>query len=438
MRKPVIATMAVVSLVLAGCGTRVAPSQTSPTVPLTANDTPANQTPGTEAPANQAPNNQSPNNQTPGNQTPGNQTPANQTPANQTPANQTPANQTPANQTPNSQTPPKPPAAANPVKREIPNPVRGIMISGWYAGSPDLSGPLMTWAKGAGINTLVLDIKAEDGKLSWESDVPLAKEIGANLRKVGDMGKAIQEMHDQGFWVAGRIVVYNDASLYRGRPAWGIPGFPGGAYSFMDPKNENVWQYNIDVAKAAAALGVDEIQFDYIRYPDRLVAGFNKDTGPEFRAGNINQFLKKAVDVLHPLGIKVSADVFGLTTSVAEGDDMQIGQDYKQMAQIVDYISAMAYPSHYAAGTYGIADPNRAPYETVKNSLQRAIDRTPGIPAEKHRPWIQDFTLGGVHYGSPEVMAQVKALNDIGITSWLIWDPNNKYSRGNDYSKTGQ
>jgi hypothetical protein len=408
MRKPVIAAMAIVSLALSGCGTHVTQGPASPPPPVTG-DAPGTQTPGT---------------QTPGTQTPGTQTPGTQTPGTQPPPNTTP----PAV---------KPPEVPKAVKREVPNPVRGIMISGWYAGSPDLSGPLLSWAKGAGINTLVLDIKAEDGKLSWESDVPLAKEIGANLRKVGDMTKVIKDMHDQGFWVAGRIVTYNDASLYRGRPDWGIPGFPGGAYSFMDPKNENVWQYNLDVAKAAVSVGVDEIQFDYIRYPDRLVAGFNRDTGPEYRTGNINHFLKKAVDELHPLGVKVSADVFGLTTSVAEGDDMQIGQDYKQMAEIVDYISAMAYPSHYAAGTYGLADPNKAPYETVKNSLQRGLDRTPGIPIEKHRPWIQDFNLGGVVYGPAEVMAQVKALNDIGIKSWLIWDPSNKYSRGNDYAKTG-
>jgi hypothetical protein len=132
--------------------------------------------------------------------------------------------------------------------KEAPNPTKGIMISGWYAGSPDLSGPLLKWAKSAGINTLVLDIKAEDGKLTWESDIPLAKEIGSNERKVGDLGKTIQEMHDLGFWVVGRIVVMNDASLYAGRPSWGIPGFPGGPYSFMDPKNEGVLNYNLDIA----------------------------------------------------------------------------------------------------------------------------------------------------------------------------------------------
>jgi hypothetical protein len=324
------------------------------------------------------------------------------------------------------------------VKRTIPTAQRGIMVSGWYAGSPDLIGPLLDWARQAGINTLVLDLKAEDGKLSWKSDIPLALEIGANESKVGDLAKVIGQMHDMGFWVAGRIVTMNDQFLYKGRPSWGIPGFAGGAYSFMDPKNENVWRYNIDIAKAAVKSGIDEIQFDYIRYPEKLVPGFNKETGPEYRTGNINGFLKQAVSELKPLGVVVSADVFGLTTSVAEGDDMQIGQDYRKVAEIVDYVCAMVYPSHYAKPTYGIADPDKDPYNTVKQSMQKALERTPAVPMAKHRPWIQDFTYPGPdarRYGTAEIMAQIKALHELGIDSWTLWDPQNKYTRGLDYAK---
>jgi hypothetical protein len=334
--------------------------------------------------------------------------------------------------------PPEPPKI---VKKEAPASVRGIHFSGWYAGSPDLAGPLLKWAKSAGINTLVLDVKAEDGKISWQSDIPLAKEIGANERKIADIDKAVKEYHDMGFWVVGRIVTMNDQFLYRGRPAWTIPGFPGGAYSFMDPKNENVWAYNIDIAKAAVTAGMDEIQFDYIRYPEKLVVGYNKETGPEYRAGNIDGFLRRAVDELHPLGVKVSADVFGLTTSVAEGDDMEIGQDYKKVAEIVDYVSAMVYPSHYARGTYGLTNPDNAPYETVKASMGKALERTASIPMEKHRPWIQDFTYpaaGAIHYGPEQVRVQVQALTELGIKSFLLWDASNKYSRGLDYAKLGE
>lgn len=332
---------------------------------------------------------------------------------------------------------PKPPEPPKPEPRKIPDPVRGIHFSAWIAGSPDLAGPLLKWAKAAGINTVVLEVKAEDGNISWNSDVPLAKEIGANERKIGDIDALVKDLHDQGFWVAGRIVTMNDAYLYKGRPSWGIPGFPGGSYSFMDPKNENVWRYNLDIAQAAVKAGFDEIQFDYIRYPEKLVNGYNKDTTAEYRTASIVGFLKQAVAELHPLGVVVSADVFGLTTSVEQGDDMQIGQDYKQIADVVDYICPMVYPSHYALGTYGLSDPDRYPYETVKNSMQKALDRTPGMPVSKNRPWIQDFTYpksGALAYGPAEVKAQVQALHELGITSFMLWDPSNKYTRGVDYA----
>ncbi|MEW8977608.1 MAG: putative glycoside hydrolase [Symbiobacterium sp.] len=314
--------------------------------------------------------------------------------------------------------------------RTMPNPVRGLHLSGWYAGSPDLVWPLLDWAWEAGINTIVLDLKAEDGYLSWESDIPLAQEIGANMRKIADLKAFVEEAHDRGFWVAGRIVVMNDQWLYKGRPEWAIPGFDGGAYSFMDPANENVWKYNIDVAKEAIAAGVDEIQFDYIRYSEHLREGYNgHDTTAEQRTKPINDFLRYAMTELKPLGVVVGADVFGLTTSVAEGDDMEIGQDYRQIAEIVDYIAPMVYPSHYAPYTYGLENPNANPYETVYNSMKKALERTEGLPIEKHRPWIQDFSLGGISYGPAEVMAQVQALKDLGIESFMLWDPSNKYTR---------
>lgn len=396
MRKPVLTTLVIGSLLLAACSTKPA-------------DAPQNPPP---APSSQ----QDP------------------TPAPPPSSSDGSSSQTPAPPAPTPD-PPKPPEPPKPVKKEMPKPVRGIHLSGWVAGRSDLAGPLMDWAKQAGINTLVLDIKAEDGHLSWESDIPLAKEIGANRRKIGDLAKFVAEAHEKGFWVAGRIVVMNDQWLYAARPEWGIPGFSGGPYSFMDPKNENVWTYNIDIAKAAVAAGVDEIQWDYIRYPERWVDGYNRDTTAEYRTGHINGFLKRSMEELKPLGVVVGADLFGLTTSVAEGDDMKIGQDYKLAAEIVDYVAAMAYPSHYAEGTYGLSVPNNFPYETVKNSLGKAIERTPGIPLEKHRPWIQDFSIHGVTYGPAEVMAQVKALEELGIHSFMLWDPLNKYSRDVNFTK---
>jgi len=344
-----------------------------------------------------------------------------------------PTTATPAPTEPPKTEPVKEPEPPKPPVRQMPGQVRGIMLSGWYAGSPDLYGPLLDWAKSAGVNTVVLDIKAEDGKISWESEIPLAKEIGSNERKIGDINKLIADLHERGFWVAGRIVTMNDQYLYRARPSETIPGFSGGAYSFMNPASKVVYDYNMAIAKAAIAAGVDEIQWDYIRYP------YNKEAQPfmdahtnrETRKAAINNFVKNSIAELRQIKpeIKVSVDIFGLTTSVDEGDDMKIGQDYREIAEVADAVGPMMYPSHYAAGTYGLANPNASPYETIRRSMEDALRRTIGVPAEKHRPWIQDFNYDGVTYGPAQIMAQIKALNDMGIAQWTLWDPSNKYTR---------
>lgn len=377
MRKPVIATLTALSLMVVGCSAKT----DAPVAP-----------PAAEEPA----------------PAPGGQTPAAPEPAPEP-------------------EPPKPPA------REMPKQVRGIHFSGWYAGSPDLYKPLLDWAKAAGINTLVLDIKAEDGWISWETDIPLAKEIGSNQRKIGDIQALINELHDRGFWVSGRIVVMNDKYLYQGRPSETIPGFSGGDYSFMNPESQVVYDYNMAIAKAAIAAGVDEIQWDYIRYPYNKEAQpfMDKYTTRESRKAAINKFIKNSIAELRAIKpeIKVSVDIFGLTTSVDEGDDMKIGQDYREIAEIADAVGPMMYPSHYASGTYGLANPNASPYETVKRSMEDALRRTIGIPAEKHRPWIQAFNYDGVTYGPELVMAQVKALREMGVSQFMLWDPQNKYTK---------
>jgi hypothetical protein len=400
MRKSIATTLAVVSAVsvlLAGCGGAKNSTPAAPPV-SSAPETPA--TPATPAPT--TPNDKD-----------------------------KPATPAPGTE-PTKPEPPKPPV------REMPKQVRGIHFSGWYAGSPDLYRPLLDWAKSAGINTVVLDIKAEDGKISWETDIPLAKEIGSNERKIGDVKKLMAELHERGFWVSGRIVVMNDQFLYRARPSETIPGFSGGAYSFMNPESKVVYDYNMAIAKAALEAGVDEIQWDYIRYPYNPEAQpfMNAHTTNASRRAAINNFVKNSIADLLQIKpeVKVSVDVFGLTTSVEEGDDMKIGQDYRDIAEIADAIGPMMYPSHYAAGTYGLANPNAAPYETVRKSMEDALRRTIGVPLEKHRPWIQAFDYDGVAYGPDLIMAQVQALYDMGVTSFMLWDPNNTYPQGNHFT----
>lgn len=313
-----------------------------------------------------------------------------------------------------------------------PEPLRGIHLSGWVAGTPSKRDPLLKWARATGYNAVAIELKSEDGRLSWPSDIPMAREIGSNARKVKDLRETVQMLHDLGFWVIGRVVCFNDPVLYDARPDLRVPGLEGTRFRFVNPLEPTVRRYNLDIALAGAAAGIDEIQFDYIRWAEKRVPGFTLDTTVEFRTAAINSFLEQAVQEIKPLGVYVSADVFGLTTSVNMGDDMHIGQDYAQIAGIVDYVSAMAYPSHYANGTYGIAVPDREPYLTVKKSLEKAIERTPGVELIKHRPWIQDFqypAAGYMPYNKAEVEGQMRALAELGIHSFLVWDPKNNYTR---------
>ena len=205
---------------------------------------------------------------------------------------------------------------------------------------------------------------------------------------------------------------------------------------------KEVWDYNIAVAKEAAKLGFKEIQFDYVRFPegfekkaDSLVFTKTKDSRVDAIAG----FVKYAKSQLEPLGVRVSVDIFGYAASVpaAEG----IGQDFVKISKNVDVISPMVYPSHYSTGWFGVKDPDKNPYATIKGAMLDTHKKLDPIGSFKPviRPWIQDFTaswLGKGHYipyGNTEVNAQIKALKDTNIEEYLLWNAGNKYSPGTNY-----
>lgn len=315
--------------------------------------------------------------------------------------------------------------------------VRGIYMTGWTAGS-DRFYELVDFMLAKGLNAVVIDIKDDDGRISWDVEVPLAREIGASANKIRDIDERIRYLKERNIYVIGRLVVYADPLLGSKRPDLaihhpdGTPFVDRRGIRWPDPYNRQVWEYNVAIAKAAAAVGFDEIQFDYIRFPEHRIAGYNYEVPVRQRADAILGFLKYAKEELAPYGVFVAADVFGLTTSVAPGDDMEIGQIYEEIAGVVDYICPMVYPSHYAPGTYGIANPNADPGRIVYESMVRAQKRTWGMPVEKHRPWIQDFDVGK-DYTAADVEAQIRGLAEAGIYQWLLWDPKNRYTRDANY-----
>lgn len=316
--------------------------------------------------------------------------------------------------------------------------IHGLYMTGWIAGSQQFY-ELVSYMKASGLNAVVIDAQDDDGVISWETEIPLAREIGAHERKVPDIEERLRYLKENGIYTIARVVVYADPLLGEKRPDLAIQGgrfIDTRGIRWPDPYNEQVWAYKIEIAKEAARRGFEEIQFDYIRFPEHRIQGYNAGVPVMRRTGAVEGFLRRAVAELHPLGVHVAADLFGLTTSVAEGDDMEIGQDYAAIAAIVDYVLPMVYPSHYAPGTYGVADPNAEPGRIVYESLVAAQKKTWQLDARKHRPWIQDFTYGKV-YTAADIEEQIRGLARAGIYQWVLWDPHNRYTRGVNYGVGG-
>jgi hypothetical protein len=311
--------------------------------------------------------------------------------------------------------------------------LRAVHFTGWTAGLPHARQKFLAEMKAAGFNAVAIALKDYDGA-EFVPDVPLARKTHAYMRAIPDLPGVVKEFKDQGIYVIARIAVFKDDRLARARPDLAVHNPDGTIWlndkgtAWVDPYRQEVRDYVIDIASRAAAAGFDEIQFDYIRFPSdgktKLCRYALKDRTPETDAQALLDFLKQARDRLKPLGVKISIDTFGLTASVDNG--MGIGQRLDRMAELVDYVSPMMYPSHYSKGQYGLKNPNRAPYQTVRQCVADALSRLGGHP-EKLRPYLQDFSLG-VRYTPPLVRAQILAAEEQGVRGWILWNAQNHYT----------
>jgi hypothetical protein len=201
---------------------------------------------------------------------------------------------------------------------------------------------------------------------------------------------------------------------------------------WLDPHHEGVWRYAAALACEAVELGFSEVQLDYVRFPDEdrmwREAVFPLARG-RLRAQVIRDQLLATREWLRPLGVPFTIDVFGLTAT--DTTDMGIGQKWELFVNTADVVLPMMYPSHYAPGTYRLANPNARPYETIDRGLRDIARRTAGIPdAGKVVPWYQDFTLGPPRYGAAQVRAQIEAGYANGVRSWILWNPGSRYTVG--------
>lgn len=321
---------------------------------------------------------------------------------------------------------------------ETPDVVRGIYLSAWTTGSPLQRKRILNFIKKSEtINAVVIDIKDSTGIVSYTGSDPTIKDLGVYSKRIRNLPQVIKEFHDAGIYVIGRVACFEDYHLGKVNDDYVLKDLAGdpwygskGTRTWVDPANTEYHEYLVRLAREAHGLGVDEINFDYVRYPSE---GNLKNiyVSPEKtkQAVITNFFVYLDQELRVNSVIPISADVFGLTTTGT--GDMGIGQVWENIIPYVDYISPMIYPSHYAPGSFGYTNPAEFPSEIITRAIEGALEKTlkTGEPIAKIRPWIQDFNLGA-QYGATEVRAQIKALEELGGGSYLSWDPRNIYTQG--------
>lgn len=313
-------------------------------------------------------------------------------------------------------------------------PVKGIYVPAADAGNPKTLAAMIAIADQTEINAFVIDVKDDYGKITYEADLPLAKDLGLIDVQIPDLDGLIATLREHDITPIARVIAFRDDALATARPDLAVQSSKGGAWKdkkdigFTNPYNHEVWEYQVQLAEDAARHGFREIQFDYVRFPADGATGEARYPGAyTTKADAIAGFLAYARERLEKMGVWVSADVFGLTTTVKK--DQNIGQQFEKVSQNVDIICPMVYPSHYDDGIYGIDSPTSSPYDLVASALKDATPRLVGTGA-MCRPWLQDFTMRGVQYGVEEVKAQIKAAEDQGYEEWLLWDPSLNYTVG--------
>lgn len=293
------------------------------------------------------------------------------------------------------------------------------------------------------INSYVVDIKDDDGFVGYESQVPEVQASGTWKKKY-NADSVLKAFHDNDIYVIGRVVVFKDPLYSVKRPDLAIKNASGGVWkdkdglSWLNPYNEEAWEYTVKIAKEAVEKGFDEIQFDYIRFPSdgKKSQNYSGADQEKEKYQAICDFLAYAKE--HITEVPISADVYGIILESPE-DREGIGQYLEYIGKDIDYISPMVYPSHYAAGQIvnkvAFPKPDLDPYGVVYNSLVKGRERIAQVSGYKAgvRAYLQDFNapwLGKGYYqeyGAEQVRQQIQAVYDAGYEEWIFWDSKNTY-----------
>lgn len=338
----------------------------------------------------------------------------------------------------------KPSPTPEPVKTKENVKVKGLYLTGWTAGSKEKMDSFIRLADETEINAFVIDIKNDDGIVSYESGVAEVAKNGTFEKKYNPE-TLMKTLHDKDIHVIGRVVCFRDPAFSKRNPDRAVKHKDGGLWkeekkdaeiTWLNPYDKRNWNYVLEIAKEAAGKGFDEIQFDYVRFPngDRSKMDFGAEGFVKHEV--INEFL--AVARKEMPDVTLSADIFGIVC-VSPEDTEDIGQYLELIGKDMDYISPMTYPALYARGQIvnGVKFPNPdlEPYEVVYQTLLMAKKRLSGVKdyQAEVRPFIQAFSASWLPKGSwqtynaKQYKQQIKAVLDAGYEQWILWDANNRY-----------
>lgn len=357
--------------------------------------------------------------------------------------------------------------------------VKGIYVSAHVAGNEEMMDSIIEQIDATELNAVVIDFKTDEGYIAAQTDSALLAETGACRDFIPDLAGLMKKLQEHDIYAIARVVAFRDPFLTEQKPEWSLKRADGSLYrdksglAWVDPYNREVWDYLVETGIQAARAGFDEIQFDYIRFSTdstmRQVVFDETLTEGKSRTEIITEFTSYAAEALRKEGVFVAADVFGAIIGSPQ-DAGAVGQIYGQLAEELDYICPMIYPSHYGDGNFGLDHPDLHPYETILGALQKSREElamygaeaaTPaqaelgqqGRESEKAemqtgeikqredqaktavvRPWLQDFTASYLKhyqkYGDEEIRQQIQAVYDAGYEEWILWNAANQYHYG--------